>query len=240
MEIYPAIDLLAGEVVRLRQGVYTDVTVYAKDPVEAAKNFAAQGATNLHIVDLDAARGRGQINLKTIEAIASSVKLFIEVGGGARDKASVANYISSGVDRVIIGSMAVENPEMTDELAREYPSAIAVGVDARDGRVAIHGWRVVTELDAFEFIEALPGRGVSTVIYTDISRDGMLEGPNIASYERLASIPGLQVIASGGVTSAGDVRALSKLGIHGAIIGKALYDGRITLAEAIAAGREGI
>ena len=236
MWIFPAIDLRNGQVVRLQQGDYDQMTVYGDDPLTVANAFAECGAKHLHMVDLDAAKDGGQRNLDVIKRIAQNTDLFIEVGGGARDEISVQRYIDVGVDRVIVGTMAVENPNLMEMLARRHPGMIAAGVDARDGYIATHGWRTITDVLAFDFLKALPERGVDTTIYTDIACDGMLKGPNIPAYEALCQIKGLNVIASGGVSSIRDVTALFSLNLYGCIIGKALYDGHIDLREAIKQG----
>ncbi len=237
MLIYPAIDLRGGRVVRLRTGDYAQETVYGDDPCQVARGFRQAGATHIHLVDLDGARDGAQRNFQAVKEVAAQGGWFLEMGGGARDQAAVERMLEAGVNRVILGTLAAEQPQVMEQLARRYPGRIAAGVDARDGRVAIHGWRTLTGLDALDFVASLPQRGVDCVIYTDIARDGMLEGPNFAAYEALSRIPGLAVIASGGVSSLEDVRHLAGLGLHGAIIGKALYDGRIDLKAAIAAGK---
>ena len=237
MLIIPAIDLRGGRVVRLTEGDYDRMTVYSQEPIEASRAFAAAGAEWLHVVDLDAAKDGGQANFPVIERLAKESGLKLEVGGGARSAEGCRRYLDAGIRRVIIGSAAVENPAMMEEIAAQYPGRIAAGVDAKDDFVAIHGWRTVTDIPALDFVKKLPSQGVDTVIYTDISRDGRLEGPNLAVYERLNGIEGLRVIASGGVSSPADVRALSRLNLYAAIIGKAIYAGMIDVGEAIAAGR---
>ena len=235
MLIFPAIDLRDGQVVRLTEGDYDRMTVYGADPLAAARGFREAGAEYLHVVDLDAARDGGQKNFSVIEELARKSGLRIEVGGGARSVDSAKKYLDAGVERVIVGSAAVEQPEMMEQLAHLYPGRVAAGVDAKDGKVAIHGWRTVTDLDAYAFVSCLPQQGIDTVIYTDISRDGMLAGPNLGAYERLNTIQGLRVVASGGVSSLEDVKALSGLQVYAAIIGKALYAGKIDLRQALAA-----
>ena len=238
MLIFPAIDLRNGQVVRLTEGNYDQMTVYGSDPLAVAKAYREAGAEYLHVVDLDAARDEGQKNFSVIEKLAKESGLSLEVGGGARDEESAKRYLDAGVTRVILGSAAIENPKLMEKLAKRYPGKIAAGVDARDGFVAIHGWRTVTGIVAFDFVENLPQQGVNTVIYTDIRRDGKLMGPNMEAYERLAEMEGLQVIASGGISTVEDIKALSRLSLYGAIIGKALYDGRLAIAQALRAGKE--
>jgi phosphoribosylformimino-5-aminoimidazole carboxamide ribotide isomerase len=239
MLIFPAIDLRDGQVVRLTEGDYDQMTVYGADPLAAAASFRAAGAEWLHAVDLDAARDGGQKNFPIIERLARESGLKLEVGGGARSEESARRYLDAGVSRVIVGSAAVENPALLEALAKKYPGKIAAGVDAKNGFVAIHGWRTVTDIPAFDFVKSLPGRGVDTVIYTDISRDGRLTGPNLEAYAHLRAIPGLRVVASGGVSSIDNVTALANMDLYAAIIGKALYAGRIDLKQAIDAAGGG-
>lgn len=223
---------LDGQVVRLTEGDYDRMTVYDSDPVSVAKGFVEKGARNLHVVDLDAAKDGAQVNFPVIEKLAK-LDLFIEVGGGGRDRPSVTRYIDAGVDRVIIGSAAVTKPGFLSEMARAFPGKIAAGVDARGGKIAIHGWREITDEDAFPFMEKLPSIGVDTVIYTDIARDGMLGGANINAYRDTLAIEGLNVVASGGLSTYADIQALSEMGLYAAIIGKALYAGMIDLKLAL-------
>ena len=235
MLIFPAIDLRDGQVVRLVEGDYDRMTVYGSDPLAVAKAYRAAGAEYLHVVDLDAAKDGEQKNLTVIQKLAAESGLRLEVGGGVRDEESAKRYLDAGVSRVILGSAAIENPQLMETLAKQYPGKVAAGVDARNGFVAIHGWKTVTDIVAYDFVESLPGRGIGTVIYTDISRDGKLQGPNIEAYQRLGQIKGLDIVASGGVSSAADISTLAKLNLYAAIIGKALYDGRITLTQALEA-----
>lgn len=235
MIVFPAIDLCGGKVVRLTKGDYTQMTVYADDPAEIAASFYEQGAAYLHVVDLDGAKDGALCNYDAVRAITAAAPLFVEIGGGIRDMQRIECYLSAGVERIILGTAAVNNPAFLKEALRVYGEKIAVGVDARDGFVAVSGWLETTRLRGVDFCQELRDAGVSTVIYTDISRDGMLSGPNHALYARLSGIQGLQVTASGGVTTAEDVRQLAGTGIYGAIIGKALYTGRITLREALEA-----
>lgn len=239
MLIFPAIDLRSGQAVRLTQGDYGQMTVYDRDPLDAARRFKAAGAEYLHVVDLDAAKDGGQANFEVIARLARESGLRLEVGGGARSEESAKRYLDAGVERVIIGSAAVEQPDMMERLAARYPGRIAAGVDARDGFVAIHGWRTVTDIPAFDFVRRLPTQGIDTVIYTDIARDGLLQGPNFAAYAELAKVTGLRVVASGGVSSVEDVERLAGLGMYAAIIGKALYAGQIDLEKAIQAAGKG-
>ena len=240
MLIFPAIDLRDGQVVRLTEGDYDRMTVYASDPAQIARNFKAAGAKCLHVVDLDGAKDGTQANLPAIEAIMKEGGLFVEVGGGGRSEESVARYMDLGVNRVILGTMAVEKPELMESLAAKYPGRIAAGVDARNGKVAIHGWRVMTDIDAYEFVRKLPSQGVDTVIYTDISRDGLLQGANLPAYEKLNGIAGLNVVASGGISFEREIEALRDMNMYAAIVGKAIYTGKLELDRvlAIARGKE--
>ena len=237
MLIFPAIDLRGGQVVRLTLGDYDQMTVYASDPAEIARNFKAAGAKCLHVVDLDAAKDGTQTNLPAIEAIMKEGSLFVEVGGGGRSEESVARYMDLGVNRVILGTMAVENPSLMEKLAARYPGRIAAGVDAKDGFVAIHGWRTVTDKNAYDFVKALPSQGVNTVIYTDISRDGMLQGANLPAYARLNEIENLDIVASGGISFEREISALRDMNMYAAIVGKALYTGKLDLSRVLAVAR---
>lgn len=233
MKIFPAIDLRQGQVVRLSEGDYGRMDVYNQDPLAVAEQFLSEGAQNLHLVDLDGAKDGTQANFRVVERIARRGGLFIQVGGGARDEDSVERYLGVGVDRVILGTMAVAQPELASCLAAKHPGRIAAGVDAKGGKVAIRGWREVTDIDSFDFMRRLPAMGIEVAIYTDIARDGMLQGTNMHAYQALSGIEGLKVIASGGVSSERDIRELRELDVHGAIIGKALYTGNLTLKRAI-------
>lgn len=237
MLIFPAIDLRGGQVVRLSEGDYDRMTVYSAEPVEIARRFREAGATCLHVVDLDGAKDGTQQNLPAIAAILREGGLFVEVGGGGRSEDSVGRYMDLGVNRVIVGTMAVENPVLMEKLAAKYPGRLAAGVDARDGRVAIHGWRKVTDIDACEFACSLPARGVDTVIYTDISRDGMLGGTNLSVYGRLSQAGGLKVVASGGISFEREIASLRDMNLYAAILGKALYAGKLSLPRALAIAR---
>ena len=233
MILFPAIDLLGGKVVRLTRGDYSRVDVYGDDPVETAKTFQAQGAENLHVVDLDGARDGSAANFGVIGAIAAATDLFIQTGGGIRDLERMRKYLGAGVGRVILGTVAAENFELVEQAIGEFGNAVAVGVDARDGRVAVKGWRETTALDSMEFCERLSAAGVDNIIYTDISRDGTMEGANIEAYARLAKRVKTRITASGGINGPNDLAELKKLGLYAAILGKSLYTGAINLKEAI-------
>ncbi|MGI6192313.1 MAG: 1-(5-phosphoribosyl)-5-[(5-phosphoribosylamino)methylideneamino]imidazole-4-carboxamide isomerase [Christensenellales bacterium] len=233
MLIFPAIDLSEGCVVRLFQGDYNQKKVYDDDPPRVAKSFALLGASHLHVVDLDGAKEGESRNAEVVERIVKESGLFVQVGGGIRDVERAKRYLNAGAGRIILGTAAVKDPAFLKEALAAYGARVAVGVDARQGKVALSGWLEDTDTDAFAFCQKLRDTGVQTVIYTDIERDGSLQGTNLAAYERLKTIEGLNVIASGGISSMEDLLALSKLGVHGAIVGKALYEGRLDLAEAL-------
>jgi phosphoribosylformimino-5-aminoimidazole carboxamide ribotide isomerase len=232
MLIFPAIDLCDGQVVRLRQGDYDRMTVYSDDPVETAKGFVYAGAACMHVVDLDGARDGSPKNRAVIRELCR-LPLEIEVGGGIRDEKTVRQYLEMGVRRVILGSVAVEDFAFAQRMGKRYGDRLAAGVDVKDGYVAIHGWKDVTDQEGFAFCRKLVEAGISTVIYTDIAKDGLLEGTNLAAYRQLTEIDGLNVIASGGITGEEELRTLVDLGVYGAIIGKALYDGKLTLNRAL-------
>ena len=234
MELFPAIDLRSGQAVRLYQGDYDQTTVYSADPAAVAEDFKAQGARNLHLVDLDGAKDGTLANFDTICAIVKVGGLFVEVGGGIRDEERVKRYLDAGVDRVILGTAAVNDPVFLQNMVEKYGRKIVVGVDAREGKVATHGWLETTGVDSFAFCESLRDRGVGTVIYTDIARDGGLQGTNLEAYRRLSRIEGLDVVASGGITDCSELSELEAMGIAGAILGKALYTGRLSLRDAVA------
>ena len=233
MDLYPAIDLYEKKAVRLYKGDYAQMTVYSDNPVSVARDFAAAGARHIHLVDLEGAKNGSNANLPVIAEIAASVDLFVEVGGGIRDMAAVERYLSAGADRVILGTAAVTDPEFLEKAVETYGEKIAVGVDLKDGNVAIRGWTERTELSAREFFARLENLGVKTVICTDISRDGAMKGTNRELYRELSREFSVNLIASGGVSSLEDITALRDMGISGAIIGKAYYIGAIDLAQAV-------
>ena len=234
MNLFPAIDLYGGKAVRLYKGNYDEMTVYSDDPVSVAKDFEACGAKYIHLVDLEGARTGETPNLDVIRRIVSETNLSAEVGGGIRSMETIEKYLSVGVKRVILGTAAVTNQSFLMAALLKYGDAVAVGVDIRDGFVAIHGWTENSSLHYTEFMERLIAIGVRTVIVTDISRDGAMKGTNRSLYAELAeNFPALNVIASGGVSSLDDVKALSDMDIYGTIIGKAYYTGAIDLAEAV-------
>lgn len=234
MQLYPAIDMKDGKCVRLKQGSFNEVKVYSDSPEEIALLWKEQGATFLHLVDLDGALNGYSVNKEVIKRIAQSVKLPIQVGGGIRSMEAVENMLNLGVERVIIGTKAVENPQFMKELVSQFgPRHIVAGVDAKDGLAATQGWEKVSDLTASALCMQMKEYGVEHVVYTDISKDGMLSGPNVAYTKRLTDETGMDIIASGGVSSIEDLRQLHDSGIKGAIIGKALYENRVSLREAV-------
>ena len=233
MVIYPAIDLVDGKAVRLFKGDYAQMTVYSEDPASVAKDFQAAGAKHIHLVDLEGAKSGVPENLDTIRKILEQTDLFVEVGGGIRNLETVETYLNAGVNRVILGTAAVTDPAFLEAALAEYGEKIAVGVDLKDGFVAIKGWTETSTLDAETFFDRMQALGVKTVICTDISRDGAMKGTNRELYRELSAKYSIDLIASGGVSSLEDVEALAAMGLHGAIIGKAYYIGAIDLKTAI-------
>ena len=238
MYIFPAIDLYEGKAVRLVKGDYNQMTVFSDNPAQFALDFAASGAKHLHLVDLEGAKFGTTHNLKTIESIISQTGMETEVGGGIRSMEVVDTYLSAGVDRVILGTAAVNDPAFLQKAVDKYGHRISVGVDIKDGMVAIKGWTEKSSLDAFDFCRQLQSLGVKTIICTDISKDGAMMGANHALYRRLMDEFSMQIIASGGVSSLADVKALSEMDLYGAIIGKAYYIGAISIKEAIEVTRK--
>ena len=233
MNIFPAIDLIGGKAVRLFKGDYDQKTVYSDSPLDVAKGFRAAGAEYLHLVDLDGAKSGKAENLALISEIIRESGLKVEVGGGIRTEETVAQYVEIGVLRVILGTAAVTNRPFLEEMLRKYGDKIAVGVDIKDGMVATHGWMNSSGIDCFDFMAELQDLGVKTVICTDISKDGAMAGTNLDLYRELADIEGLAITASGGVSSLEELRELQTIGTHAAILGKALYTGRLDLETVI-------
>jgi len=238
MYLFPAIDLIGGQAVRLVKGDYNQKTVYSSSPVEVAKSFFDAGAEYLHVVDLDGAKSGNTDNLSVIADIIKESSLKVEVGGGIRSEEVIKKYIDAGVYRVILGTVAVENPDFCREMTKKYGDKIAVGVDIKDGFVAIKGWTEVADKTCFDFCKELEEMGVKTVICTDVSKDGLLSGTNLELYRELQNKFSIDFTASGGVTSLDDVKALMEIGVYGAILGKALYTGNINLKEAVALTKE--
>lgn len=233
MNIFPAIDLFGGKAVRLYKGDYAQMTVYNDDPVSVAGDFKACGAKHIHLVDLEGAKSGVPANQKTIKKICATFGGFVEVGGGIRNMNTVDAYINAGVDRVILGTAAVTDKVFLKNAIAKHGNKIAVGVDLKDGYVAIKGWTEVSDITAKDFFEEMTALGVTAVICTDISKDGAMQGTNRELYKELSGMFDIDIIASGGVSSIADVRALTEMGIYGAIIGKAYYTGAIDLKEAV-------
>ncbi|MBQ7638522.1 MAG: 1-(5-phosphoribosyl)-5-[Clostridia bacterium] len=237
MIIFPAIDLFEKKAVRLYKGRYDEMTVYSDNPPEIALDFKKQGASHVHIVDLEGAKYGSTPNFEVVCAIKEQSGLFCEVGGGVRSEETVEKYISAGIDRVILGTAAVEDEDFLISCVKKYGDKIAVGADVKDGFVAVKGWLETSRINVFDFFQRMQNIGVKTVICTDISKDGAMKGTNHELYKRLSESFGVDLTASGGVSSMDDVIRLSKLGIYGAIIGKAYYTGAITLSEAVRAAK---
>lgn len=233
MLIYPAIDLYEGKAVRLFKGDYNQMTVYNDEPISVALDFKKAGATHIHIVDLEGAKNGQTPNLATVCAIKEQSGLFCEIGGGIRSMEIIDRYIAAGLDRVILGTAAVTQEGFVEKAVAKYGDKIAVGIDILDGKVAIRGWQEDSGLDAFDFCERMQKMGVKTLICTDISKDGAMQGTNRALYKELSRRFSMQIIASGGVSDMEDVAHLAELDLYGAIIGKAYYIGAIDLKEAI-------
>ncbi len=233
MYLFPAIDLFEGKAVRLYKGRYDDMTVYSDDPASIGEDFAKAGARHIHIVDLEGAKSGETPNFETVKAIKERSGLFCEIGGGIRSMEVIDRYMQAGIDRVILGTAAVTDPGFAEEAVAGYGDRIAIGVDIKDGYVAIKGWTEKSGLEAMEFCQKMQDMGVKTLIVTDISKDGAMQGTNMPLYEQLQSSFDLQIVASGGVSDLSDVRRLSQMGLYGAIIGKAYYIGAIDLKEAI-------
>ena len=233
MQIYPAIDIIDGKAVRLSQGSFDNVTVFNDTPADAAKDWVDAGATYIHIVDLDGARYGKTFVIDIIKDIKSKYNIKIETGGGVRTMKDIDDRIEAGASRVIIGTAAVKNPELVKEAVEKYGDKIAVGVDAKNGMVAISGWEEVSNVTAVDLCLKMKSYGVNTVIYTDISKDGMMSGPNIESTKDLIEKTGMDIIASGGVSKIEDVENVNKINAAGVIIGKALYNGALDLKEVI-------
>ena len=235
-QVIPAIDIQAGKAVRLRQGRQEDSTVFDDSPVEVARRFAAEGATRIHVVDLDGAfRGR-PVNEEIIHRIVNTAGCPVQVGGGVRNYAIAARYLGAGISRIILGTSIVRNPEEVLRITKAYPGRVAAGIDARDGFVAIRGWVEVTGITAVDLARRMEENGISCFIYTDISRDGMMEGPNFRSIREFARGLSTPVIASGGVSTMEDLATLREMesdGVCGAVIGRAIYDGSLSLADAL-------
>ncbi|MBD2006778.1 MULTISPECIES: 1-(5-phosphoribosyl)-5-[(5-phosphoribosylamino)methylideneamino]imidazole-4-carboxamide isomerase [Cyanophyceae] len=242
MNVIPAIDLLEGRCVRLYQGDYERSQVFDNNPAHVAKLWVDQGATQLHIVDLDGAKTGSLVNRQAIEAILQAVQVPVQVGGGLRDKSAVHQLLDMGVERVILGTVAVEQPQLVAQLCQEFPGQIIVGIDARNGKVATRGWLETSEITAIDLAKQMQHLGTAAIIYTDIHRDGTLSGPNLEALRELANAVSIPIIASGGVSSITDLLsllALEPLGVSGVIVGRAIYTGDVSLKSAIQAVGQG-
>lgn len=233
MIIFPAIDIKDNKCVRLLQGDFDKVNIYGDDPSEMAKKWEDKGSQFIHIVSLNGARGEGNMNDESIKKILQTVNIPIQIGGGIREEKRVKELLDLGVNRVILGSMAVKNKELLEELVKKYKDKIVVSIDAKDGKVATEGWEEVSSVDSLQLCKELEEIGVKTIVYTDISKDGMMAGPNFDIYEKLSKETNLDIIASGGVTTIDDVTKLNSMNLYGAIIGKALYENKIELKEVL-------
>lgn len=233
MKIFPAIDLRFGNVVRLSKGDYDAMNTYSENPREIARFFKSQSAEYLHIVDLDGAKGGKPTNFDAVKAIVSEGGLFTEVGGGIRTEERICDYLALGVSRVILGTVAVTDFDFTRRMIKKYGEKIAVGVDARDGKVAVSGWLETSEQNSVDFCKKLAEVGTKTVIYTDISKDGMLSGTNLEVYKTLSEIKDLDIIASGGISFESEITELKSMGVSGAIVGKAIYENKLDLKKVI-------
>ncbi len=237
MLIFPAIDILGGRAVRLLKGDYDKATVYNDDPCSVAMSFRAAGCEAIHIVDLDGAREGSAVNMEIVRSIARIPGMLSEIGGGIRNMDTVCRYLDAGISRVILGTAALEDPRFLDSALERFDNRIAVGVDLRDGMVAVRGWLETSSRDGLDFIRELESRGVRTVIVTDISRDGAMKGTNLELYRMITSGCSMDITASGGVSTLDDLRNLKDAGVHAAIIGKAYYSGAIRLEDALEVAR---
>ena len=238
MEIIPAIDLLDGACVRLHQGDYDQVTRFSEDPVAQALSWQSQGATRLHLVDLDGAKRGEPVNDAAVRAITAALDIPVQLGGGVRSVERAQDLLSCGLDRVILGTVAIEQPELVSQLAQRYPNQIVVGIDAKEGKVATRGWIEQSDVLATDLARRFSDAGIAAIITTDIATDGTLAGPNLTALREMAEASSVPVIASGGIGCMGDLLSLlplEALGVSGVIVGRALYDGRVELAEAIQA-----
>ncbi len=236
MILFPAIDLKDGKCVRLLRGEMSAATTFNEDPADQARKFAAAGCRWIHVVDLDGAFAGTPVNARAVEAILAAVKVPVQLGGGIREGARIAAWLDAGINRVILGTVALRDPELVKKACRDWPGRIVVGIDARGGRVAVEGWAETSDVLAVDLAKRFEDAGVAAIVYTDIERDGAMQGPNVEATAALARAVKIPIIASGGVSSLDDLRALkarAKDGIAGVISGRALYDGRIDLAEAV-------
>ena len=237
MQIWPAIDLRGGKCVRLQQGDYDRETVFGEDPAQMARHWVAQGAEYLHLVDLDGARDGLPGNIESIRAILSAVRIPCELGGGIRSEETIGELLELGLSRLVIGTKALKEPDWFRMVCRRFPNRLVLGIDAREGRVATEGWLETSDVAATDMARQFAGEPIAALIYTDIATDGMLAGPNLAAMAEMQRAVDLPVIASGGVTTAADVAALARIPVAGCVVGRALYEGKLTLREALAAVR---
>ncbi len=235
MQIWPAIDLRGGKCVRLRQGDYRQETVFGEDPAAMARRWVEQGAQQLHLVDLDGARSGHLANRQAIASILAVVEIPCQLGGGIRDEATIVQLLQLGLQRLVIGTQALKDPQWFREMCRKFPHRLVAGIDARGGRVATDGWLQTSSIEATELAKDLSSQPIAAIVYTDIAKDGMMEGPNLPAMAEMAAAVSLSVVASGGVTTASDVEQLAATGVAGCIIGRALYEGSLTLSDALAA-----
>lgn len=238
MQVWPAIDLRGGKCVRLRQGDYGQETVYGDDPAEMALRWIDQGAQCLHLVDLDGARDGKGANRAAVRAIVAAVSVPCQLGGGVRDEATIRELLELGLSRLVVGTKALKEPEWFRQMCRQFPGKLALGIDAKNGRVATEGWLETSDVGAIELAQSFEREPLATIIYTDIAKDGMLAGPNFDAMAEMSAAVELPVVASGGVTSASDVSELARLGLDGCIIGRSLYEGKLSLPEALEAAKK--
>ncbi len=238
MRVWPAIDLRDGKCVRLRQGDYQRETVFSDDPLAMADRWVGEGADCLHLVDLDGARDGRLVNADAIRRIANQLQVTLQLGGGIRDETSIQSLLNLGLDRLVIGTQALKHPAWFQEMASKYPSQLVLGIDARAGQVATDGWLETSQTSAIELAQQFDELPLAGIVYTDIAKDGMLAGPNLAATQEMNDVSNLPVIASGGVTSMDDVHRLTALMLDGCIVGRALYEGRLALADVIDASNE--
>ncbi|HXQ39797.1 MAG TPA: 1-(5-phosphoribosyl)-5-[(5-phosphoribosylamino)methylideneamino]imidazole-4-carboxamide isomerase [Candidatus Udaeobacter sp.] len=234
MILYPAIDLKEGACVRLRRGDMAAATVFNRDPAAQARRFAAAGAQWLHVVDLDGAFAGKSVNRSAVEAILAAVAIPCQLGGGIRDQAAIEGWLAAGVARVVLGTAALKDPELVREACRRHPGRIAVAIDARGGNVAVEGWAETSDVTTLDLAARFADAGVAAIVFTDVERDGIMEGANVAATARLTQATAIPVIASGGISGLGDLAALKAAGAAGAIVGRALYDGTLDLGQALA------
>lgn len=233
MQIYPAIDIKNGQCVRLKQGRFDDMTVYGNDPLKVAEDWVKSGATYIHVVDLDGARLGTSYNNEVIKKIAQELNVPVQTGGGIRSMRDIEEKLATGVSRIVLGTVAVKNPELVAEAVKNYGDKIAVGIDAMNGRVAVNGWEEVSQVSALDLCKKVAKMGVKTIVYTDISKDGMMIGPNVNGTKEIVDATGVNIIASGGISTMVDIERIDSIGAHGVIIGKALYEGGLTLSNVI-------